>query len=68
MNRAKSLLVVFALLSTGPAWGAEDDAAGQQVRVAAGVTMEYAGSARSNAEWAKRRPNFAALKPKKRDK
>jgi hypothetical protein len=60
---ALAALFVSPQVLAGSHKGAEQK---PQVRVAGQTMMEHARSSRSNAEWAKKRPNYAALKPGKR--
>ncbi len=68
--RKSMLLAALALLMATPmTWGTshENESSKRQARVAGGAVVEYAGSSLSDEDWAERRPNFAALKPKARD-
>ena len=70
MPKILSLASMMLLAASLPAAWAADDApaagAARQARVAGGQVVTLADSAKTAAQWAERRPNYQALKPRKR--
>jgi len=68
MNKRFTAAFIALLLISAPVLaqqpGSNDSA--KRARVAGNTIVERAASAQSNAEWAKRRPDYQALKPQVR--
>lgn len=70
-RKTAASLLIFALLAApaalagGHEQGASDPGK-RTARVAGGETVELAASAKSSEQWAKERPDYQALMPKKR--
>lgn len=71
MKKALACSLFLILLAAAPAWaGSHGDASkaegARSATVAGGQTIALAASAKTSAQWAKERPSFKALVPKKR--
>lgn len=73
MKRQLFPVLAALVLLAAPAWaddqqdGAKTRASGAPTaRVAGGQTVELAASAKTSQQWAKQRPSYQALVPKKR--